>query len=52
MNDYESLADDVQQAINVTETAYYNAQDEVDQATLADAIEKLQEVKTRAEAKA
>lgn len=52
MNDYESLAEDVQQAIDVTETAYYNAVDEEDQVTLQEAIDKLQEVKARAEAKA
>lgn len=51
MNDYESLAEDVQQAIQVTETAYYNAVDEEDQVTLQEAIDKLQEVKERAEAK-
>jgi len=48
MNDYESLAEDVQQAINATETAYYNAQDEEDQARLDDALDILREVHERA----
>lgn len=52
MNDYESLAEDVQEAIQVTETAQCNAVDAEDQETLQEAIDKLYEVKVRAEAKA
>jgi hypothetical protein len=52
MNDYESLAEDVQQAIDVTETAYCNAVDAEDQETLQEVLDKLLMVKARAEAKA
>lgn len=51
-NDYTKTAEDVQTAIQVTETAYYDAQDDEDQATLQEAIDLLVEVKERAEKKA
>lgn len=50
-NDYTRLAQDVQDAINMTETAYYNAQDAEDQVMLDDVLDTLREVKERAEAK-
>lgn len=52
MNDYESLVADCDLAIQVTEAAYYNAQDDEDQATLDEALDKIKLVKERAEAKA
>jgi hypothetical protein len=51
MNDYERLAQDVRQAIDVTEAAYYCAQDEEDQVTLNEALDLLKQVHARAEAK-
>lgn len=52
MNDYEQTVEDVQAAIQQTETAYYNAQDEQDQVDLDDALDILRRVEARATAKA
>jgi hypothetical protein len=51
MNDYERLVEDLDQAIATTETAYYNAQDEEDQALIDEALDKLKAVKERAGAR-
>jgi hypothetical protein len=52
MNDYEQLSQDVQEAINATETAYYNAVDPEDEAKLDEAMDILKGVKANAERKA
>lgn len=51
-NDYTRLAQDIQEAVNVTETAYYNANDEDIQAKLDDAKDLLEEAKALMESRA
>lgn len=51
-NDYTKLAEDIQQAINVAETAYYNANDDDIQAEIQDALDALGDAKTKCEARA
>lgn len=51
MNDYEKLVQEARDAINATETAYHNAQDEEDQTELSEALEILERVERRAKGK-
>lgn len=50
-NDYTQTAEDLEQAIHVVETAYYNAKDEEDQAAIDDALDILRTVRDRAKTK-
>lgn len=47
MNDYETTTEDLDNAINVTETAYYNAQDEDLETLIDEALDKLREARER-----
>lgn len=52
MNDYELLAENLQQAIIAAENAYYSAQDSEDEADIDRALDILKMVEERAKAKA